>query len=81
MWCIAELPVWLVNDERVTASVIPNPCNVVGLSVRSFQLLTPPPASAFNVPSLVIVRFLPTFIQPNADAEAIGKLFTLCPVV
>ena len=52
---------------------------VLGLSFISFQLLAPP-ASAFNVPSSVIVRFSPTFIVPKAVGDAIGY-FSLISLV
>ena len=50
--------------------------NVVGLSVRSSQLLTPPPPispSTDKVPSSFILSPLPTLIVPKASVEAIGN--------
>ena len=46
--------------------------NPSGLPFNSSQLAAPPPALAFNLPSESILRFSPTFTQPNAVADAIG---------
>ena len=53
--------------------------NIEGLSVRSFQLLTPPPPispSTDKVPSSFILSPLPILIVPKASADAIGNIIS-----